>query len=383
MTEKPRDPKPQQQTLSVRISDALRARLERARKLTAAKTGDYVSTSEIAKQLLESAREDRLDLVDMLADPTTALLQIRRKGESQHPLSQPEWTVLAHFVQQGVEFYSTKTPNAVSRDSWLAILDAFLAVYELRGERIEPEDAYYLTNLPQACRPAVKRGEKAQAVTPDVVRRTVSETRRRVLDPGRTIGIPLFIGRNLYHLLEDTTLGGADAVNRALRPFWPVLWRLAARGHYAITQVPLREPSIRPEGLYRPPIPSITEGAYTLSFAGATGQDLSVLLSLPGAFGPLYPISGFPKIAEFRAMLTALASGSESRSWTGLYFFGYARPQQPEPATEVWFRAHDNGITFGFPLQDWITVEALFRRAWKLPDVRLMWEALTLEYGEL
>src|SRR5262245_24610181 len=112
--------KPQQQTLSVRISEGLRARLERARKL-ASKTGENVSTSEIAKQLLESAREDRLEVVDLLADPTAALLQIRRKGEAQLPLSQVEWTVLAHFVQQGVDAYSARTPNLVSRDSWLAV----------------------------------------------------------------------------------------------------------------------------------------------------------------------------------------------------------------------------------------------------------------------
>ena len=110
--------KPQQQTLSVRISESLRARLERARKL-ASKTGEAVSTSEIAKQLLESAREDRLEVVNLLTDPTEALLQIRRKGEAQHPLSQAEWTLLAHFVQEGVEAYSAKTPNAVSRESWV------------------------------------------------------------------------------------------------------------------------------------------------------------------------------------------------------------------------------------------------------------------------
>lgn len=375
--------KPQQQTLSVRISDALRGRLERARKLTAAKTGEYVSTSEIAKQLLESAREDRLEVVDMLGDPTQALLQIRRKGESQHPLSQAEWTVLAYFVQQGVEAYSAKTPDAVSRESWLTILDAFLAVYQLRGERSNPADAYYLNNLPPECRPPVKRGEKGEQVTADFVRRTVSETRRRLLDADATIGIPVFSGRNLYHLLEDTTLGGPEVVHRALRPFWTVLWRLGARGHYALKQLPLRESEVRPDGLYRPPIPSISEGAYSLSFAGAEGQDFSVLLSLPGEFGPLYPISGFPKIAEFRAMLASLASPSERRSWTGEYFFAYAQPRKPAPVTDVWFRAHDNGITFGFPVSDWVNVDVLFRRAWELPDVRVAWDALTLEYGEL
>src|SRR5437773_4921739 len=163
--------KAQQQTLSVRISETLRARLERARQL-ASKMGERVSTSEIAKQLLESAREDRLEIVDLLADPTTALLQIRRKGEAQLALSQAEWTLLAYFVQQGVEAYSAHTPNAVSRESWTAILDAFLALYALRGDRVSPTDAYYVENLPAECRPPISKRDRSDQLTSEFVRRT-------------------------------------------------------------------------------------------------------------------------------------------------------------------------------------------------------------------
>src|ERR1700674_4750973 len=98
--------RPQQHTLSVRISDTLRLRLERAKQLMASRTGTRVSTSAIAKQLLESAREDRLEVVDLLAHPTDTLLQIRQKGTAQHPLSRAEWIVLAHFLQLGLETYS-------------------------------------------------------------------------------------------------------------------------------------------------------------------------------------------------------------------------------------------------------------------------------------
>jgi hypothetical protein len=374
--------KPQQQTLSVRISETLRARLERARKL-ASKTGDSVSTSEIAKQLLESAREDRLEVVDLLADPTTALLQIRRKGEAQLPLSQAEWTLLAHFVQQGAEAYSAKTPNAVSRESWTAILDAFLALYALRGDRVSPADTYYIENLPAECRPQTSKRDRSDQVTSEFVRRTVLETRRRLSDPTSTIGIPLFSGRSLYHLLEDRSLGGAEAVNRALRPSWPMLWRLAARGHYALRQEPVREPSSRQEGLYQPPLPPIADGRYTLSFARGEGAELSVLLSLPGERGSLYPITGYPRIAEFRAMFVALLPPSQSRSWTGEYFFGYAQPRHPDPVREIWFRAHDNGITFGFSVEEWTAVQVLFSRAWESQDIQAAWDRLTLEYGEL
>jgi hypothetical protein len=46
-------------------------------------------------------------------------------------------------------------------------------------------------------------------------------------------------------------------------------------------------------------------------------------------------------------------------------------------------RAHRNGITFGLSEKEWKSVQALFRRAWELPEIRMAWDALTLEYGEL
>src|SRR5207253_5618424 len=110
MPEKQQKPeKPTQgQTLSLRISDALFARLERAKQLMSSKKGDSVSTSEVAKQLLESAREDRFEVADLMAKPTETLLEIRRKGEAQHILSRAEWILLSHFVQKGLEAYANR-----------------------------------------------------------------------------------------------------------------------------------------------------------------------------------------------------------------------------------------------------------------------------------
>src|SRR3954469_25039438 len=92
----------QNQTLSLRISEALRKRLNKRlkeiRKLTALRKRENVSTSEIAKQLLEGAREERLEVVDLLAAPTESLAKIRRKGKAGQMLSRAEWTVVAYFA---------------------------------------------------------------------------------------------------------------------------------------------------------------------------------------------------------------------------------------------------------------------------------------------
>jgi hypothetical protein len=70
---KPMDRKPQQQTLSIRISDSLREFLERSKKVIAAGRTDFVSTSDVAKILLESAKDDgldsRLEVAELGGDP--------------------------------------------------------------------------------------------------------------------------------------------------------------------------------------------------------------------------------------------------------------------------------------------------------------------------
>jgi hypothetical protein len=390
MREKPEQPeesgkskKPQQQqTISLRISDALLTRLERVKQLISSKTGEKVSTSYAAKQLLESTREDRLDAVGLMAEPTESLLQIRRKGEAQHVLSKAEWILLAHFVQQGFETFSGRTPNPISRESVLAILDAFSAVYELRTQRSSEWDSYYLSNLPFEFRPARSKGSDGDQASSDIVRRTVAEARKRLSDPEVKVE-SFFAARNLHILLEDEKLPAADTVSRALRPFWPVLWRLAARGHYFLTGEPLRAKSASQDSFYQPPIPSIKEGDYTLSFARGEGNDLSLLLSFPGPRGPMYPLNGYPKITEFRALLIALAPDSPSPRWEAEHFFGYVAASEDGKSKDYWFRANTNGITFGFSEKEWKAVQTLFRRAWELAEIRMAWDGLALEYGEL
>ena len=372
--------KPQQQTLSVRISEGMRKRLERARQLMSSKTGEMVSTSEIAKRLLESAREERMEVVDLMADPTETLLQIRRKGEAEHVLSKAEWTILAHFVQQGLEAFSSDTPRPVSRESLVAVLDAFFAVYHLR-KGSSTKDDYYLRNLLTDCRPAKGKGAEAtEKATPEIVRRTLTEARRRLSEPA-TKCAPLLAGRNLYVLLDEENLAGADGVNRALRPYWPILWRLAARGHYYVKQEPVREKPKIAEEIFKPPIPPLTEGGYTLSFERGQGNDFALLLSFPGIRPPQYPIGRYPTIAEFRMMIAALDHEGGTTHWKGEYFV--ALRGQRDGETEFSFRACGNGITFTFSEKEWTALQKLFRRAWQMPEVRLAWDALTLEYREL
>ena len=100
--------------------------------------------------------------------------------------------------------------------------------YELRAQRSSECDSYYLSNLPSEFRPARSEDSDADQASSDIVRRTVAETRKRLSDPAVKVE-SFFAARNLHILLEDEKPPAADTVSRALRPFWPVLWRLATR----------------------------------------------------------------------------------------------------------------------------------------------------------
>src|SRR4026207_1270881 len=97
--------KPQQHTLSVRISETLRDYLERAREVIAGSKGESVSTSEVATMLLELAKgerlADRLEANDLLRPPTETLLGVRQKWEQKRLISRAEWVVLAHYLEIG------------------------------------------------------------------------------------------------------------------------------------------------------------------------------------------------------------------------------------------------------------------------------------------
>ena len=125
-----------QPVISIRISEELRSRLETLKEVIAQKTGQTVSTSEAAKQLLESARDDRLELANLLTEPTDSLLNIRGKAEAHMPLTQAEWALVAYYCAKGAQsFMSTEQGQLSYMTLWPRFLRAFLAVYANRPQK--------------------------------------------------------------------------------------------------------------------------------------------------------------------------------------------------------------------------------------------------------
>ena len=375
----------QQPVISIRISDALRSRLETLRKIMSLKSGQTVSTSEAAKQLLESARDDRLELVNLLTEPTDSLLKIRGKAGSGLSLSQAEWTMVAHYCAVGAESFANTAQGQISYESLAEILEAFLAAYAIaRRPKKSPLDFVYLMTLP-----GDKQVEaKAEDVGSDDVHRVVTRTIQMLKNPAQKRRKPILAVRNLYRLLDEEKFSNIERLNDVLWPHWTALWRVCARGHYSAHRKPLREKAPAEtndedfELAVQPALPSLEEGGYRLDLVREEGNEFSPRLQFPGTLAPHYPVCGYPRIAEFRRMLEELDLERDLCQWQGYYFYAHTAILENEERG-VFFFARENGITFEFPMEHWQSIRNLFRRAWQAPAVIHTWEAQVLEYGEL
>jgi hypothetical protein len=367
---------PQQPVISIRVSEALRSRLERLKELLSKKSGENVTTSEVAKQLLESARENRLEVAELLADATSALAGSRRKAEAALSLSRAEWIILAHYIQLGVENY---IEDPISSETMKGILQAFLAAYQVRRGKKTSRDAHYLSNLPIFNKQGqLVPGSEAEGIE---VTTAVERLIRRLELPGAEKVWPQFAARNLYEFLEEESFG-IEAMNQALRPHWPLLWRAAARGHYLVRGTPVRSAAGRAvaDRPWGPAISSVFEGGFVLSFATGSDGDLAVLVTLPEARQTMYEIKPWPMIAEFRSMLDVWETSEANSFWQGRWFYGYTAMESVVPP--IWVRC-PSGVTFGFTASEWASLQEAFRLAWTKPELQRISAELLLEYGEI
>ncbi|HEX4037752.1 MAG TPA: hypothetical protein VHX37_06815 [Acidobacteriaceae bacterium] len=373
-------PAPQQQVLSIRVNEALRYRLEHLKRVHLAKTGESLSTSEVARLLLESARDDRLEFVKLAAEPMKSLLNARRKLDSRLPLSQLEWTLIAYYCQLGAEAFEDSMPNQISGESLAGILEAFLAVYG-DDTKQTPTDLRYIANLPIDEEIGKKR---AIDIGCEDVRYLTKKTIQALRNPTPLQRKPLLAGRNLFTVLDNTVFPSQELLNEALLPHWPILWRVCARGFYfhnskpLVDEVPGKEAY---EHFVGPPLPMFEESECSVVLPRGRHGDFALCLYFPGKLAPIFPMFQFVMICEFRAMMERFEPEQEESYWRGYYFSAYTSKMRSSK-TVVTLRLNENGITFHLDCGAWQTFRNLLRRAWEHPEVRHLWSDMVLRYGE-
>ena len=240
---------------------------------------------------------------------------------------------------------------------------------------------YLLTNLPSDKQTEAKHSEE---IASDDVRRAANRTIHMLKNATSETPRPVHTVRLLYMILDGEKFLN-EKLNEVLRPYWPILWRVCARGHYLRHGQPLPDSAFWGADFRsgnRVPLPSFQEGEYRLDFHRGPETEFSVWLHFPGRFSPQYPVYDYPRIAELRTILERLDLREQLIFWEGRYFLASTWNDEVDKIG-VSFRARDNGISFSFRHDDWQAIKSLFRRGWQAPEVRRLWDALAREYGEL
>ena len=367
--------KPQQQTLSIRISDTLREFLERSKQVLSSGRGESVSTSDVAKILLESAKDDQLDsrleVADLQQSPTESLWAMRKKWEAKQALSRAEWIFSGQYIQIASEAI-TENPAMPGPQSFIVLLQALLAVRSLRTHQDDGLDLYYLENLGMPEGAASNEGQLSPDVVPRVVERLIERLREASNTPK-----PVFAGRNFLAAIRDETLPDTVALSRVLEPHTAALFRLAARGHWIRERRPVRFRQDREYvSDYFPPVQA---AGFRLTFSVGSEGELYMLLSMD-AKDVAYPLGPYPQIQEFATMLRQIQSVG---TWNGIHFFGTAEPTVSDRPARFQFRRRNDGVAFGFSLNEWQTLIGLFTTALTSPKLQAILAELSLVYGEL
>ncbi len=377
--------KPRHEVISIRLSEDRLKLLERYKKVLSEQRGREVSLGEAAFLVIEE-RVDGMDREtarhEMLSAPTSSLYRIRKKWESQHTLSGAEWDVLTHYVQIATEEERQEPPllwpAIPSRESYLALLDAFEAVYLNRKNPASKHAWYYFRNLGgqsiDSKASLDKDGEKVhQAVLKQI------STRRELLKPAEKWQSPGAVGACLLIAGRDE---GVDStrLDQVLGPYWPTLWGLAARGHWVKhDRQPVRPAGPNEDDFRRRIIPpdAVKLEDLKLSFTSIGCPELGMYID----FGPTrrfnYLMARYPALTEFRALLEGWPA---KHSWSGRHFLMTVSKERGGTKFSLGLRQHD--VSVDFTESEWDGLRELFQRAFAIPEIQRWLEELRLEYGE-
>ena len=140
------------------------------------------------------------------------------------------------------------------------------------------------------------------------------------------------MGRNLYVALKDESLDSTISINQALFEQLPVLYRLAARGHWLREGLPVRR-SGAISGPCSPAIPQTTGEDHCISSVVTSEGELEISILMKRK-SVTYPLTRFPEIREFASMLEHLTPGSR---WQGREFVGWTATSDGS-TTRFYFR---------------------------------------------
>ena len=372
---------PRHEVISLRLNTDRLNLLKRSQKALSDQLGRPVSLAEAAFLVFEqrAVEQDRqASRFELLQAPTASLEAIRAQWESQHTLSAAQWDVLAEYVLAGAEEGRQEPPAALpaipSRESYLALLDAFEAVYQHRRRSASPHVWSYFGNLDgyQTTTPlsATDAGQRDQALVDHVARQ------RRILQNPDRWHAPGHVGRCFQPAVLQEDVASTE-LDHLLAVYWPTLWGLAARGHWVRHHQPVR-PADRPapqplQGSLPGPL---TAGEFTVSFTPLRDPEFTTHINFGSTRRFTAIVHRYPELVELRALFTR----ADRLAWSGTYFRTFRPVDEVSPITTLWLKRQE--VSVDLSDGEWQALGELLERAWQHPQLQRLLRELRLQYGE-
>src|SRR5262249_14884235 len=305
----------------------------------------------------------------LLRDPPASLLQIRKKWESQHALSLAEWDVLVQYMQIATEEETQEPPllwpAIPSRESYLAMLEAFEAVYLSRKNVGSRHDWYYVRNLSGDLSGARSSDENPEQRQQAVLKQIAA--RKQLLKPSEKWERPGTVAGCLVVAVRDEGIE-SEKLDQVLAPSWPAIWGLAARAHWLrFGHKPLR-PNVATADDFRRRIllpDPVQADEFSLSVTAVGCPELGVSIDLGRSRRLRFLLSRYPDIAEFHAMCDGWPT---KRSWNGRHFV--ATPTKEKGGTSFNLLLREQGVNAEFTEKEWEALRELFSKAWRSPEIQ-------------
>ena len=381
-----RDKERKNDVISLRLNEERIEVLERHRQMLVEQLQRPVSLSEAAFLVLE----DRVEMVEretaryeLLKNPAESLWKIRQQWEAEHTLSVAEWDMLAIYLQIGAEeqrqIAPLWRPAAPCRESFLALVEAFHNLLQSQNQEAFGKHLwYYFANLDghHSGIPFSETDEVEQQY--QAVLRLIAKQKEQ-LQSEVEWQYPGSVGRCLLTAIQSEF--ESRRIDQSLAPYWDVLWRVAARGHWIRHQSPVRvvqlDSSAPPEPRRFPA--GIEARNMRLSFGDGGGEDVAFYLEFRPPRNFIYTILHYPQLVEFHAMLEEFG---ELPSWNGRYFRAVVTTNEDTGETKYTLWPKQQDIEIGFTDKEWLRLRDLFRQAWEKPEITERMATLQLEYGE-
>lgn len=349
-------PDEQQKLISFRVEDSFLQKFE-ALKERFSVGGKKITTSDLARSLLEAAQVQHGEFGELLGDQVESIKHIQQLAQTRQPLRKAQWEFVAFLVHRA---YQSHRRQMVQGRYFKAALQAFATWRRLleREGLSSQSDEYFLSNLRRTDTPdLLERVDELVRTMPELVWTSQAE----------------FGTRNFSVAMRD----GIQAINAldlhdALEPFLTDLIPVAIRSVFMQTKKPLHEVE---QSYLSLPIKPIESEHYSLSVL-SSGTSLTAALSL-STHRSIHPINSFMQFQELSQILEEVTPENPSTHSETYWLAG------PSVTGLASYYLRYLGHQMNFSEAEFEQLRGVFRLARQQPDLRAALAKMAAIYGDI